>query len=164
MRSFQGIRIHLYLPISYPEYTPEYYFKSTLRKTDGGFSPDGAPVRSGQHNPYLLLLDQSRVSIQLVGRCGDSNLSRNGLGHASALPWVCLGAVIQKDVPPSPQSPSNCCNPYLVLFSAPGWHPVSPSSVPWHEMVPPESSFRPIIYHVIPRHRKDLKLFGPLIA
>ena len=100
----------------------------------------------------------------MVGRCDDSILSRDGMGHASTLQWVSLGAVIEKDMPLSPQSPSDCCNPCLVLFSAPDWHPVSPSSVPCHEIVPPENSFRPIIYHIIPRHRNNLKFSGPLIA
>ena len=73
LQPFQGIRIRPLLPIDFPEYTPEYYFKSILRETDGQSSTDGAPLRSRQHNSYLILRDQSRVLVLLVGGCDDSN-------------------------------------------------------------------------------------------
>lgn len=70
----QSIRTRLYLSIDFPEYAFEYCFTSIARETHGHRSTGGAPLHSMQHISYLLIPDQSLVSVQMVRNCDDSNI------------------------------------------------------------------------------------------
>lgn len=79
----QGIRTRLYLPTDIPEYTFDYCFMSIPRETCGYRSTDGAPLHSTQHISYLLLPDQSLVSVPMVGKCHDNNVITRQIGTCS---------------------------------------------------------------------------------
>ena len=93
-----------------------------------------------------------------------ATLLRDALGHASTLPWVPFGAVIEQHMLSSLQSPSNCCNPYLALFSAPNGIPFSPTLSRVTHFFPRKSPSGQLSITSLPRYRNYLKLSGPLIA
>lgn len=127
LQPFQGIRNRLYLPIDFPKYTSKYYYKSTLRETDGDSSRDGALLHSRQHDSYLLPRDQSPVLVQLVGRCDDSNIITQRIETCSNFSMCPFGsndrtahAVVSSDS-------KYLLQPTSSSISAPNWRPVSPT-------------------------------------
>ena len=164
LQPFQGIRTRLYLLIDFQSILPNSTPSRLSRRLMVIFRRMELHCTRGNQIHTCFSVIKAGSWYNWWAGVMIATFLRGGLGHVSTLPCVPPGATIEQHTLSLLQTPSSYCNPYLALFSAPDWRPVSSTLSRLTLFSPRKPPSGQIFIRLFPIYRKYHKLSGPLIA